>query len=63
MHTQELELLFEISHVLAVGDPEVIVRIISLDDTIGRRCRADGEDGRQALGSLSLSNLLHGYHL
>lgn len=42
-----------------VGDPEVVVRIVSLGDTVGRGGLANGQDGGWTTGSLGLSDLLN----
>lgn len=45
-----------------VGDAEVVVRVISLHDTVGRGGGAEGEDGGGATGTLSVADLLDGDH-
>lgn len=47
---------------VAVGDAEVVVRIVSLENAVGRSGGANGEDGCRTLGSLGLPNLLNGSH-
>ena len=43
--THALELFFEVGHVLAVGDSEVVVRVVFLVHTVGRVGSANGQDG------------------
>lgn len=62
LHTHALELFFEISHVFAVGNAEVVVRVIGLGDAVGRRGGAEGQDGGGSMGTLSVADFLHGHH-
>ena len=57
--THALELLFQFSHMLAVGDAEVVIRIVSLVDTVGWSGRADGQNRGWTLSSLGLSDFPH----
>jgi hypothetical protein len=41
-HTHASEFLLQLGHVLAVGDPEVVVGIVSLRDAVGRSGSANG---------------------
>lgn len=47
---------------LAVGDTEVIIRILSLGYTVGRSGSAESQDSGRAIGTLSVANLLHSHH-
>lgn len=47
---------------LAVGDAEVVIRILALVDAVRRDGGADGEHGGGAFGSLSTADLLNGHH-
>lgn len=60
--THALELLFELGLVLAVGDPEVVIRVSTLVDAVGRSRGPDGHDRGRALGSLALADFLDGHH-
>lgn len=60
IRTHALEFLFELSHVVAVGDTKVVVGVVSLKDAVGRSGGANGKDGCWTLGSLGLSDYLNG---
>lgn len=60
MHTHAFELVLEVSHVIAVGYAEVVVRIIRLWDEVGRSGGADGEHGGRTLRPLRLSDFMDG---
>lgn len=56
--THSFKLLLELSEVLALAHAEVVVRVISLVDGVGRRGRADGQHRRCTLRPLTPSDLL-----
>ena len=60
--THALELLLELSLVLAVCDTEVVVRICALLHAVGRSGGSDGHDRGRALRPLSLADFLDGHH-
>jgi len=60
--THALELFFELSHVLAVGDAEVIVRIGTLIDAVGRSGGANSHDSGRAFCTLCLTDLFNTHH-
>ena len=64
MLTHSFELLFELRLVLAVGNAEVVVGIVVLEDDIGGSGSADGEHSCGAFGPLSSPDLLElgGHH-
>ena len=62
-HTHAFELVLELSHVIAVGEAEVVVRIISLRDAVGGSGSADGEHGGRTLGPLRLSDFVYRGHI
>lgn len=45
---------------LAVGDPEVVVGVVRLQNAVARRSGPDGEDCGGASGPLGLPDLLDG---
>jgi hypothetical protein len=47
--------------VLALGDPEVVVRVVGLVHAVGGRGGADRQHGGGAGGALGLPHLLHGH--
>jgi hypothetical protein len=59
--THPLELLLEVGEVVALGDPEVVVRVVGLVHAVGRRRRPDGQHGGRARRALRLPHLLHGH--
>jgi len=59
--THPLELLLEVGHVLALGDPEVVVRVVRLVHAVGGRRRPDRQHGGRTGGALRLPHLLHGH--
>ena len=61
--THALEFFFEVSHVLTVGDAEVVVGVVGLVDAVGRGGGADGEDGGGAMGTLGVADFFHGNHV
>lgn len=59
--THPLELFLEVGEVLALGDPEVVVRVVRLVHAVGGRRRADGQHGGRPRRALRLPHLLHGH--
>lgn len=59
MLTHPLELLLELDHVLALGDPEVVVRVVGLVHAVRRRRRPDRQHRRRPLRPLRPPHLLH----
>lgn len=59
--THALEFLLQISLVLAIGNPKVVIGILSLVNAVSRSGRPDGQDRRRALCPLGLSEFLHGH--
>ena len=57
--THPLELLLEFGHVLALCDPEVVVRVVRLVHTVGRRRRPNRQHRCRARRALCLPHLLH----
>ena len=62
-HTHALEFLFELGHVLTVGDSEVVVRIGALINTVWWVCSSNGKDGCWAFCPLCLADLSYAHHL
>ena len=60
--THALEFFLEISEVLALGDAEVVIGIVSLVHSIRRCGGADGKHGGRTLGLLSLADLFDQLH-
>nr|ACN25787.1 unknown [Zea mays] len=56
-----LELLLEVGEVVALGDPEVVVRVVGLVHAVGGRRRPDGQHGGGAGRALALPHLVHGH--
>jgi len=61
--THALEFLFELGHVLAVGDSEVVIGICALINTVLWGCSSNGKDGCWAFCPLSLADLGYTHHL
>ena len=57
--THGLEFLLEVGEVLALGDPEIVIRVLLLGHAVGRVSCADGEDGRRPLRTLRTTDLPH----
>ena len=60
--THALEFFFELGHVLAVGDAEIIVRIGTLIHAVGRSGGANSHDSGRAFCTLRLTNLFNTHH-
>ncbi|KAH0462972.1 hypothetical protein IEQ34_007554 [Dendrobium chrysotoxum] len=48
-----------VNEMLALGDPEVVIRIVRLIQSVGRRRGSDGEHRRRPLRPLSSPDLFH----
>ena len=50
-----MEFDLEVGHVVAIGDVEIEIGVVALQEFVGRVGGADGEDGRRAVGALHLT--------
>lgn len=55
--------MLQVSHVIAISDPEVIVGIGGLINTVSRGGSADGHDGGGAFSPLLLTDVIHLHHV
>jgi hypothetical protein len=60
--THALELFFQLGHMLAFGDAEVVIRVIGLIHAIGRCGCTDGQYVSWALSSLCLPYFFYSGH-
>jgi len=61
-HTHAFEFLLEISHMVALGDVKVEIRILGLEHLVGRVGSSNCEDGGGSIGSLGVSDFLNQGH-
>lgn len=59
-HTHALKLLFKLDHVFAVGNSEIVIWILRLNDLVIRGCSSDGQNVGGSGGPLCVSDFLHG---
>jgi len=60
--THAFEFVLEISHMLALSDSKVEIRIFGLEHLVGRVGSSNGKDGGRPISSLGVSDFLNQGH-